>query len=143
MTDEKKDEKQETFKYILSGRSRDELLKHPITIHAGTDKEKVIVIPKMKTRQITESLKVLKEIEWQNVDYAAAIEAAVLVLPKLTGIPEEDILEVELDDWEVIFAQFEVKNKYFLLILERTGILPKIKAISEAFGVEIENISKK
>lgn len=136
------DEKQ-GFKYILSGRSRDELLKHEVKIFAGTEQEKTIVIPKMKTRQIAESLKLLKEIDWQNVDYAAAIEAAVLVLPKLTGIVEDDLLEVDIEDWEAIFVQFQEKNSYFLLILERTGVLPKIRAITESFGIEIENTSEK
>lgn len=136
-------EEKQGFKFVLSGRSREELLQKKVKIFEGTEKEKEIVVPKMKTRQITEALKVLKDVNWENVDYAAIVEAGVLVVPKLTGIPEEEVLEIDLEDWEAIIAQFEENNTYFLLILEKTGMLQKIKAISEAFGIEIENISKK
>lgn len=134
--------KQPLFVYNLSGRTLEELQAKKIYIGEGDDK-KEIVIPVMKTRQIVNTMKVLKKINWAELTYETAIEAAGEVLPHLIGLKQDDILDIELEDWEVLFAHFEAKNKYFLSILRKMGILQHLQAITESFGIEIQNTSEK
>ena len=132
-TEEKKPEIKIDLNLFVSGLSEEDLLKKQVKING-----ELFEIPRMKTRQIVEVMGQLKGVDWDNFTYEELLSRGMLMLPYLTGIDSEKVLDVELEDWEVILVHFKKNNPYFIKIFRRSGFQARLQAILAAFGVEVQ-----
>ena len=147
------------FEFNLSGKTREELLAKQVYVFQGTPKQKKIIPPKLKGRQIQSIIKLLigmqdevqkraqkEESKTKEGEGASSfflnMDFMVNLLPILFGVSKEEFEELGFEDWEYLLIQFEVKNQYFLQILKRAGILHAIQKIRESFGKKEEKPSK-
>ena len=73
--------------FFISGRTEEELKKEKVFVDG-----KQVIIPKMKTKQVIESLNALKKVDWDGVTYAALVDLVIELAPSILGLSEESFM---------------------------------------------------